>query len=176
MATLPRASDELVCFETRPRVWRLSTKRVVRLADRPVAFARSAILNWRFGDSERCMIVVYSLAVRPTPRIRSPSRSRGSTLRIRISARQSASSFTESGSTAGISKILTCFAKQRMRLGTPLRPDHSGSIHSRHLESTVSNLSEDMPPADRIAVVVGGSRELGRGAPRGQPRFADSAS
>ena len=45
-ATLPLASDELLIFDTRPRDLRSSTKRVVRLAEKSVALARSAILNW----------------------------------------------------------------------------------------------------------------------------------
>jgi len=94
-------------FVTRPRAWRSSTRRVIRLADKSVALARSAIRNSRLGASERCMIVVYSLAVRPAPRTRSLSRCRGSTLTIRISARQAASSLAESGSTvAMLARIL----------------------------------------------------------------------
>ena len=58
------------------------------------------------------MIVVYSLAVRPAPLIRSLSRCRGMTLTIRITARQSASSLGESGSTVAMPCRLTCFTKQ----------------------------------------------------------------
>ena len=58
LATFPRASEELAVFVTKPRDWRSSTRRVIRLADKSVALARSAIRNSRLGASERCMIVV----------------------------------------------------------------------------------------------------------------------
>ena len=48
------------------------------------------------------MIVVYSLAVRPAPLIRSLSRCRGMTLTIRITARHSSSSLADSGSSVAI--------------------------------------------------------------------------
>ena len=92
--------------------WRSSTSRVIRLADKSVALARSAIRNSRLGASERIMIVVYSLAVRPAPLIKSLSRCRGMTLTIRITARHRASSVGESGSTVAMPSRLTCFTKQ----------------------------------------------------------------
>src|ERR1700728_723872 len=114
LATFPRASEELAVLVTRPRDWRSSTRRVIRLADKSVAFAKSAMRNSRFGASERCMIVVYSLAVRPAPLIRSLSRYRGMTLTIRITARHSASSEGESGWTVGTTSRITCFAKHSL--------------------------------------------------------------
>ena len=73
--------------------------RVIRLADKPVALARSAMRNSRLGASERCMIVVYSLALMPAPFIRSLSNWRGIALTIRITARHRTSSFDDKGLT-----------------------------------------------------------------------------
>jgi hypothetical protein len=99
LATLPRASVELATFVTRERAWRSSTSRVIRLADSPVTLARLLILSSRLGASERCMIVVYSLALSPVPWIRSESRCRGRALTMRIRDRHRASSAGVSGST-----------------------------------------------------------------------------
>ena len=98
LATLPRASVELATFEISERDWRWSTRRVVRLAESPAALAKSLILSSRLGASERCMIKVYSLALRPVPWIRSESICRGRSLRMRAMERHRASSVGESGS------------------------------------------------------------------------------
>ena len=164
LATLPRASEELAVLVTRPRDWRSSTRRVIRLADRSVALARSAIRSSRLGASERCMIVVYSLAVRPAPLIRSLSRCRGMTLTIRITARQSASSVGESGSAVAMSSRIACFAKQSWTLGpaTPgARPPPRRDERSDGLRHRVRRMMNETP-AGRVAIVVGAAGELGR--------------
>ncbi len=97
-AMLLRPSAVLLRLVTKPRDCRSCTRRVVLLADSPVASARSAIRSSRFGASDRCMSIVYSLAVRPVDRTRSLSRWRGKVLTIRMSARHSASSDSLSGS------------------------------------------------------------------------------
>ena len=99
LAMLLRPSAELPRLVTKPRDWRSPTSRVVLLADSPVASARSAIRSSRLDASERCMSIVYSLAVRPTDRTRSLSRWRGKVLTIRMSARHIISSEELSGST-----------------------------------------------------------------------------
>ena len=58
LATLPRASVELATFVTRERDCRSSTRRVIRLAESPVALARSLIRSSRLGASDKCMSVV----------------------------------------------------------------------------------------------------------------------
>ena len=98
LATLPRASVELATFVTRERNWRSSTRRVIRLGESPVALAKSFIRSSRLGASERCMIVVYSLAVRPLPWTRSESRYRGRALTMTMSERHRHSSAGENGS------------------------------------------------------------------------------
>jgi hypothetical protein len=76
LATLACPSSELVRLVTRPRIWRSSTSRVMRLADSPEALARSVIRSSRPGASDRHISVVYSFAVMPTVRTRSASRRR----------------------------------------------------------------------------------------------------
>ena len=120
LATLPRASEALAVFVTRPRDWRSSTRRVIRLADKSVAVARSAIRSSRLGASDRCMIVVYSLAVRPAPLVRSLSNCCGMILMIRIRARQSTSSVGESGSRLAMPSRITCSVKQLRQRGAVL--------------------------------------------------------
>jgi hypothetical protein len=84
---------------TSSRDCRSSTRRVIRLADIAVAFARSAIRNSRPGASDKHINVLYSFAAIPTVRTRSLSSRRGKDKTIRMSARQNISSVAFKGST-----------------------------------------------------------------------------
>jgi hypothetical protein len=110
-ATLPRPSAELGRLATKPRDWRSATRRVIRLGDNAVAFARSAIRNSRLGASDRLISVMYSFEVSPVDRRMSVSKRRGREMMMRISARQSSSSAGVRGPTFAMARALTCFRK-----------------------------------------------------------------
>src|SRR5450432_3520849 len=101
-AILPRPSSALARFVTNSRDCRSSTRRVIRLAESAVAFARSVIRNSRPGASDKHINVLYSFDVIPTVRTRSLSSRRGNDKTIRMSARQKISSVAFRGSTLAI--------------------------------------------------------------------------